>query len=884
MALTSGTKLGPYEIVAPLGAGGMGEVYRARDTRLGREVALKVLPESFAHEPERLRRFEQEARAVAALNHPNILAIHDIGTQSDGADSAPFLVSELLEGETLRAILERGAVAQRKTIEYGVQIAHGLAAAHEKNIVHRDLKPENIFVTKDGRIKILDFGLAKLVDKRGGAASEVTLTSSHTAAGVVMGTASYMSPEQVRGEPADPRTDIFAFGAVLYEMISGTRAFRRDTAVETMTAVLKEDPPELAESVRLVSPAFDRIVRRCLEKSPEQRFQSARDLSFALSALSGTALTSVARAAAGARPVPWKHALAVALALLAVAGATWWMARRPVPTARMQFAIPVPSEMNISHMALSRDGSTLVFVSPEPSTGLPMLYVQRIGSSSVSPLPGTENASFPFWSPDGREIAFFAGGKLEKMPAAGGTPQLLANALVGRGGSWGAKDVIIYAPDTASTLWRVNADGSDNRIVLPFTDKEEQTHRWPLFLPDGEHFLFWAGNFSNSKDDRYGGIYFGSLASKEKKQVALCHSSFGYDAHDLYFADGQRQLVSMALNPSAGTVSGSPVVVGSSVGLQPSTYWAALTAAENGTVVYNTGVGAVLSVLTWIDRSGKELGSIGEPGEIANPTLSPDGKRVVVDMADLKANNVDLWLESTNGGGNTRFTFDPAEEVDGVWSPDGSQVAYRIALEDGTSVLVKSANGMEKERFLAKGDPINDTVLNSWSPDGRQILYTEQAPLHHSLKLLSVAGGPRVSFLATKTNVIDGQISADGKWAAYSSDESGSWEVYVTSFPGATGKWQVSRGGGGEPRWRADGKEIFYLSPSGMLMAVPVNTDGGFSTGTPAPLFQVRGRAPISSTDAFTYDVARDGKRFLVNRYVSPEHVAPLTILLHTAD
>ena len=290
MALPSGTKLGPYEIVSPLGAGGMGEVYRAKDTRLGREVALKVLPESFATDPERLRRFEQEARAVAALNHPNILAIHDIGTQGEGPSAVPFLVSELLDGETLRAVLDRGALPQRKTIEYGVQIAHGLAAAHERGIVHRDLKPENVFVTKDGRIKILDFGLAKLVERSNSTSNDATLTSSHTAAGVVMGTASYMAPEQVRGEPADPRTDIFAFGAVLYEMVSGVRAFRRDTAVETMTAVLKDDPPEIADNVRQVSPALDRIVRRCLEKSPEQRFQSARDLSFALSSLSGSCL------------------------------------------------------------------------------------------------------------------------------------------------------------------------------------------------------------------------------------------------------------------------------------------------------------------------------------------------------------------------------------------------------------------------------------------------------------------------------------------------------------------------------------------------------------------------------------------------------------------
>jgi len=887
MPLASGTKLGPYEIVSPLGAGGMGEVYRAKDTRLGREVALKILPESFASEPERLRRFEQEARAVAALNHPNILAIHDIGSQGEGPKATPFLVSELLEGETLRAILDRGALAQRKTIEYGVQIAQGLAAAHEKSIVHRDLKPENIFVTKDGRIKILDFGLAKQVEVLSHEPSEVTLTSSHTAAGVVMGTASYMAPEQVRGEPADPRTDIFAFGAVLYEMLSGKRAFRRDTAVETMTAVLKEDPPELLDPVRSVSPTLDRIVRRCLEKSPEQRFQSARDLSFALSALSGTEASSAARAAtAGAAPrrVHILYAVCGILALVTVAGVTWWVARRPVPTARMQFAIPVPQEMNVSHMTVSRDGSMLAFISPEPSTGMPMLYVQRLGSSSITLLPGTQNASFPFWSPDGTYIAFFAGGKLEKMPTSGGAPQVLASVLSARGGSWGSRDVIIYAPDTASTLWRVNADGSGNAPFLTFTDKDEQTHRWPDFLSDGEHFLYWGGNFSNSRDDHYSGIYSGSINSKEKRRVVLCHSSFGYDAQHLYYADAQRQLVSLSFDSSKGTVSGSPAAVANLVGVQPSTFWAALTVSENGTLIYNTGVGAVLSVLTWMDRSGKAQGTIGEPGVIANPTLSPDGSRVVVDIADLKANNVDLWLESTNAGGNARFTFDPAEEVSGVWSRDGSLITYRIANEDGAAVVAKRASGIEREKALVQSNPINDYVPNSWSPDGQQILCTIQEPSHYSLVLVPAGGGHEVPFLTAKNNQTNGQISSDGKWVAYASDESGNWEVYVTSFPGAAGKWQVSRGGGGEPRWRADGKEIFYMASSGMLMAVPVSNSNGFSTGTPVPLFQIRGRAPISSTDAFTYDVTRDGKRFLVNRYVSPEHVPPLTILLHAGD
>ena len=881
MALAPGSKLGPYEIQSPLGAGGMGEVYRARDTRLEREVALKILPELFTLEPDRLRRFEQEARAVAALNHPNILAVFDIG-QHNGS---PFLVSELLEGESLRAVLDRGALPQRKTIEYGVQIAHGLAAAHEKGIVHRDLKPENVFVTKDGRIKILDFGLAKLAQKSGTESDNVTLAGSHTAVGVVMGTASYMAPEQVRGETADPRTDIFAFGAVLYEMLSGVRAFRRDTVAETMTAVLKDDPPELSGPVRQVSPTLERIVRRCLEKNPEQRFQSARDLSFALSALSGTETSSVARAAAVVpRRLPLLPLLAAVLALVAVAAATWWIARRPQPTSRLQFALAVPDEMSISHMALSGDGSMLVFVSPEETSAMPMLFVQRVGSPNITPLPGTQGASYPFWSPDGAYVGFFANGKLQKMAVLGGTPQILASALAARGGSWGSKGVILYAPDAQSPLQRINADGSGMAIVTKdIRTVEDQSHRWPAFLPDGDHFLFWAGNFANSKDDRSSGIYATSLEGKDRKLVVLCHSSFAFDAHNLFYADEQRQLVSVTFDASARAVSGSPAVVANAVGFQPSTYWTAFTVSQNGTLIYNTDVGAAQSALTWMDRSGKELGRIGDPAIVANPTLSPDGSRVAVDISDEKANNVDIWIQSTTGTGNSRFTFDPSEEVAAVWSRDGSMLAYRNAGGDGPGLLLKPATGLqrEKKRFALPASSMDDIIPNSWSLDDQQILFTRQVTSGEYLELISVAGGEPSRLLTGKGSEANGQISPDGKWVAYASDESGNWEIYVTSFPGAAGKWQVSRGGGTEPRWRADGREIFYIAPSGMLMAVPVNGATIFATGTPAPLFQIHGRAPISSTDVFTYDVAKDGKRFLVNRYVKPEHVAPLTILLN---
>jgi len=878
MSLTSGAKLGPYEIQSPLGAGGMGEVYRARDTRLGRDVALKILPESFAREGDRLHRFEQEARAVAALNHPNILAIFDTG-QDNGS---PYLVSELLEGETLRAVLDAGVLPQRKTIEYGVQIAQGLAAAHDKGIVHRDLKPENIFVNKDGRIKILDFGLAKLAQKANAAAADdgITLTSSHTAAGVVMGTASYMAPEQVRGEVADPRTDIFAFGAVLYEMLSGKRAFRRDTPAETMTAVLKEDPPELSDPGHPISPALDRIVRRCLEKNPEQRFQSAKDLSFALGALSGTDSSGAARIGTTTqrlRLFPWAIA---AIALGLGAAATWFFASHPIPQQRMLFAISVSGE--VSHMALSADGSILAFVSPDDKSGMPMLYLQRVGSPDVRKLEGTEGVSYPFWSPDGAYVAFFANGKLQKIAVAGGPPQALAKVWAARSGSWGRRNVIIYTPDAASPIWRINSDGSG---AAPVTDriltKEDQTHRWPVFLPDGNHFLFWAGNFTGVKDTS--GIFLSSLDGKERRLVALAHSSFAIASDRLFYADDQQHLVSVAFDRTNGTVSGETSLISNTVGFQPSTIWSALTAVANGTLIYNTSNGAALSQLTWMDRNGKQVGQVGDPRVQCNPTISPDGSRVAVDISDTKANNVDVWIESTTDSGNTRFSFDPAEDVVPVWSRDGKTVAYRSA--GGTvaqaDLILKAANGLEHERHVFTFLGSDDVIPNSWSPDDRQILYTHETPTGYHLELLPSVGGTAVPFQPGPGNQVNGMISPDGKWAAYASDESGNWEIYVTTFPGAVGKWQVSRGGGTEPRWRGDGKEIFYLAPAGMMTAVPVSTVSTFATGTPTPLFQFHGRAPISSTDVFSYDVSKDGKRFLVNRYVKPERITPLTIVLN---
>jgi eukaryotic-like serine/threonine-protein kinase len=882
MTLAPGTKLGPYEVVAVIGAGGMGEVYRARDARLGRDVALKVLSEVFASDPERLRRFEQEARAVAALNHPNILGLYDIGTQN----GSPYLVSELLEGESLREMLRSGPVPSRRAGDYAAQIASGLAAAHEKGIVHRDLKPENLFITNDGRAKILDFGLAKLTQSSAShaAGSEgVTLTSSPTLAGVVMGTAGYMSPEQVRGEPLDHRTDIFAFGAVLYEMLSGQRAFHRDTGAETMTAILKEDPPELSDTAKLVSPALDRIVRRCLEKRPEQRFQSAQDLAFALGTLSGTDASGAARVTPAPRTSPrwlWPSAILALVGVLVVA----WLFTRNGPTAhRMQFALPVPGE--VSQMVLSADGQMLAFVSPDDKSGAPTLFVQRIGSPNAVELPGTDGANYPFWSPDDSYVAFFAKGKLLKVAASGGPSQALAPVSVARGGAWGSKNVIIYTPEPQGGLWRVNADGS-GAARLTTLGKDEQSHRWPVFLPDGNHFLVWMGNFVNNRDDRVSGIYESSLDHPtEKKLLVLAHSNVGVAQGQIIYLDEKRQLVASAFDISKGAVSGEPQIVTPSIAFQPSIIWGAFSAANNGNLIYSANAQTTLSALTWVDRTGKELGRVGEPGTLSNPILSPDGKRVAVDIADLQANNVDVWLESLQGGSNTRFTFDTSEDVMGVWSRDGKTVAYRTVGEY-VRLMLKAASGLEREKTLYSGEIAADMLPNSWTLDDQQILCTMFFPVRvgdrvSGLVLVPAGGGKPVPFLETRGSEQTGQISPDGKWAAYASNESGEWEVYVTTFPGAAGKWQVSRGGGTEPRWRSDGKQLFYIGQSGILTAAPVATDGTFSSGTPVPLFQVRGRATVSSTDLYTYDVSRDGKQFLVNRYLKPDHPSPLTIVLN---
>jgi eukaryotic-like serine/threonine-protein kinase len=884
MTLAARTKLGPYEIIGALGAGGMGEVYRGRDPRLGRDVALKVLPAALAQDGDRMSRFQREAQVLASLNHPNIAAIHGL----EEASGVRALVMELVEGPTLAERIKSARIPLEETLHIAGQIAEALEAAHERGIIHRDLKPANIKVTPEGTVKVLDFGLAKALDTEASASNisnSPTLTEAATQPGVILGTAAYMSPEQAKGKSVDRRADIWAFGCVLYEMLTGRRAFEGEATSETLAAVIKSDPNWEALS-RDIPANIRRLLERCLDKDPKRRLQAIGEVRIAIEDTLGGTLT----AGPGLGPTPtlvargsWLLWTTITATVTAAALALLLFLRPSTPAERRQFTIPIQTE--ISNLALSADGRMLAFVARDDASGNNMLYFERLGSPTAEMLAGTESAAYPFWSPDDAYLGFFASGKLKKVAVSGSTPQLLAAASYGRGGSWGSKGVIIYAPETRGPLWRVNADGAN---PAPLTEKlflsSETSHRWPVFLPDGDHFLFWSGTFGSAVSELKNGIYRSSLAAKEKQLVMLALSNPGYANGHLYRVDDRKSLIAVPFDIRREAVSGEPMVVAEHVTYQPSVLWGAYGVGGNDTIIYNTSTGATLSILAWYDRTGKELGRVGEPGVMANPSISPDGKRATLDIADLKSNNVDIWIDDLDHETSSRFTFDPAEEATGVWSRDGKLVAYRSIAGGSGELVIKKASGVEAQKEIYSTAAGGDIMPNSWAPDDKQILCSYQPAAGGSdLVVVNVATGKMTPLVATKASETNGQNSPDGKWVAYASNESGDWEIYVATFPSAQGKWQVSRGGGTEPRWRADGKEIFYMDPKGMLTAVPVMADGTFSPGAPSPLFQTHGRSPISSTDVFTYDVTKDGKRFLVNRYVKPDRVQPLTVVLNAA-
>jgi len=875
MTLATGTKLGRYEIRSKIGEGGMGEVYRARDTKLNRDVAVKVLPSAFSADADRLRRFEQEAQAASALNHSNILAVFDFGEH----EGAPYVVAELLEGETLRDRMFAGALPARTATEYASQIAQGLAAAHGRGIVHRDLKPENIFLTQQGGLKILDFGLAKLIEPiaSGEAQTDVPTRRVNTGAGTTVGTVGYMSPEQVRAERVDHRSDIFSFGVVLYEMLAGQRAFRSGSAVETLSAILEKEPTELSQLNPNIPPSLERVVQRCLEKKPERRFQSASDLAFALESLSGATRSApvLQTDSTSKRWFTREHfAWLLAGALLLTTLALLFFYPRParVDGYASQFLIYPPEQASFAAwdlpfpVTISPDGRQLALVLN--TEGQSKIWLRRLDSLSAQPLDNTEGAQNPFWSPDGRFIGFFAGGKLKKIAVAGGVPSVLCDAPPNtNSGTWNAADIILFTSGQIDRgIMSVNATGGEVReITKPDSSRNEIYHFWPQFLPDGRHFLFLKG--TQRRDDS--AIYVGSLDGGEHKRLLPASSRVMYapPGYLLYLREGA--LLAVPFNAASLAVTGEQITAAEKVGNFRSTGNAYFSVSGNGDVLAYLP-GSNNSRLVWKNRSGVEEETIGPPNVYLGPRLSPDGQKVAVDIFNPKDGTNDIWIYDLPRATFTRFTFEPGLENSPLWSPDGQTIVYARDRDGAPHLFMKRVSDSgEGEMLLPSGEGPQGPY--DWSPDGQSLIYRSVSlQTKADIFVLPLTGERKpVPFVQTPFNEYDARLSPDGKWLAYVSDQSGRREVYVDRFPGGGQRSQISNSGGRAPRWHPNGRELFYLADQ-KLMALPVKSGDKFEAGTATALFSAQARSG-------DYEVSADGRRFLVNTNTGVP-VLPLTV------
>lgn len=873
MVLTSGTKLGPYEILTLLGTGGMGEVYCARDTRLGRDVAIKVLSQHLSSDPQLKERFEREARTISLLNYPHICQLYDVGSQ-DGTD---YLVMELLEGETLAERLQKGPLPLKQVLEYGIEIADALEKAHKNGIAHRDLKPANIMLTKSGA-KLLDFGLAKPAQGMTAMACSTAETMSKplTGEGTIIGTYQYMAPEQVEGKVADARTDIFAFGAVLYEMITGKRAFQGTSQISVMSAILEKEPEAISTIQPLTPPALDHVIRRALAKDPDERWQSAADFKAELKWIAevGSPTAEMDRIPAGRRQwerLNWLLATTLFL-LVVVGGTTWWKASNRRSSA-MFFHASVPFPAN--DLALSADGKTLAMVAYSAQANNYILWTYTIGGRQTNSLIGTQGASYPFWSPDGKFIGFFADGKLKKVEVAGGQVQVLCDAPNGRGGTWNQDGVIVFTPDSFGGLSRVSSPGGTPvGMTTPDATHFEQSHRWPVFLPDGKHFIYLATNFAGHLEDQT--IFVGSLDSKEKRSLVNtdANASFAEPGYLVYLRD--KILVAQPFDRRRYVLSGEPHNFSYEVLYFPSVHRAVFSVSSE-VLVTQTGKGASISQLAWFDRSGKAMGVVGTPGAYNNVRLSPDGHRIATDESNANGRTVDIWIHEPVRGAR-KLTFDLGLDQVPIWSPNGKQIMFSSNHEFSWHLYLKNADGSGSEDMVFASS-VNMGTFHpwDWSRDGKYVLIRKLNELWY----LSLPERVAKPLLQEKWTVRNAQFSSDGRWMAYASNETGNMEIYVAPFPSSSGKWQVSSAGGEEPRWRNDGKELFYLSGEGKMMAVAVKTEASFEGSSPVALFQTHRRQPVSSQDLFSYDVSGDGQRFLIATKMDETNAAPLSVLLN---
>jgi len=885
MPISPGTKIGRYEIRSKIGEGGMGEVYRARDEKLNRDVAIKVLPATFSESSDRLHRFEQEAQAAGTLNHPNILAVYDVGVHQ----SAPYVVSELLDGESLRDLLSNGPISTRKAIDYATQIAHGLAAAHDKGIIHRDIKPDNLFVTRGDRVKILDFGLAKLSQPSGENSEQTDIATRrvHTNPGTVMGTPGYMSPEQVRARAVDNRSDIFSFGAVLYEMLSGRRAFRGDSAIETLNAILKEEPAELTTSNPNIAPALERVVWHCLEKNPGRRFQSAADVAFALESLSGltshpSQQTAVGIAAPKSRLSSKQWLWIVVSVLLVAALATFglsflgglglYFTRQKTPGNTIKLTLATPAHTTFpANVTISPDGQRVAFTATN-AEGKRLLWVRPLDSLIAQPLVATDGARSPFWSPDSRFIGYFANRKLLKIEASGGRPQTLCDVAENGGGAWSRDGVILFAGQEG--LYKISAHGGTPALATKVTPKEE-AHRWPSFLPDGRHFVF-LGDAGTTEDHN---IKLGSLDSQDSQVLFGAISRIVYAPPGYLLYVNQGALVAVRFDTSSLKVTGDAATIAEKIAAVGDNHEFDFSVSDDGTLAYQSG--STTSQYTWFDRNGKKLGTVGEPSGTEHISLSPDGRSAAIGMLDADGRQSDIWLLDLSRNTTSRFTVDPYGDGTPIWSPDGKRIIFgsnRIGGRYSVDLFEKAASGASEEQLLLRSDA--GKFATSWSRSGEFILFDNWLPQTKAaiwMLPLSDAKNAKPVLQSTAFNQVQGQISPDGNFVAYSSDESGRFEIYVQRYPASSDKWSISSGSGAQPLWRADGKELFFITEDQKFMCVETKMGSSFEASVPRELFQTA--MPLGS--GYNYAVTSDGQRFLIRSPLETGEVSPMTIVLN---
>jgi eukaryotic-like serine/threonine-protein kinase len=851
-ALVHGQRLGPYEILSALGAGGMGEVYKARDTRLDRTVAIKVSAIEFSE------RFEREARAIAALNHPNICALYDVGPN--------YLVMEFIDGTPLK-----GPLPVETAIRYAGQICDALDAAHKKGIVHRDLKPANILITKSG-IKLLDFGLAKLAAASAGVGDQtatIALTKEHT----IMGTLQYMSPEQLQAKEADARSDIFSFGLVLYEMLTGKRAFEADSQASLIASVLKDQAPAPSSIARVSPASLDYIVSTCLAKNPDDRWQCARDLKRELLRPEAAVLPP----AKPQRPAIWIAAAAV-LFLAAVGIGTRHFTEKAAEPPVIRLSI-LPPPQTTFHSAQNAIGSGPVVISPDGRKlvfsainrdGKNMLWIRSLDAAAAQSLADTDGAIYPFWSPDSRAIGFFAEGKLKRIDVAGGPTSTICDAVNGRGGTWNRDGIIVFAPSILTPLYQVRAAGG---APSPLTKLDqaagETSHRWPWFLPDGEHYLYLARGGSGGNATTQ--IWVASLQSAERKRLVDADTDAAYANGYLLFMRNTT-LFAQAFDLRQLQFTADAIAVTGNIRYGATASSGVFSVSDSGFLAYQTGGVEGGSRLIICDRAGAQTGVLGDAGEYAALELSPDGARLVTGISDSRTRTSDLWIHEVSRSLKVRFTFG-ARSRQGIWSPDGKRIVFNSYRNGHFDLYQKVSDGAGTEELLLQSN--QDKYPSSWSPDGNYILF-DTVPGQSDVWVLPMTGDRKpYPFIQTPFDERDARFSPDGRWVAYTSSESHRPEIYVVPFPGPGGKRQVSTNGGQRPRWRRDGKEIFYLN-AGQMMAAEVNGKGAsFEIGAVRSLFRV----PTTNRPGYIYDVFPGGQKFVLNIAAEQSSGEPITLV-----